>query len=77
MISNCVLNLVREEAKHQLIREIFRVLKRGGRIAISDIVSDEAVPPSLKQDPELWSGCVSGAFQELDLLNQLEAAGFH
>jgi arsenite methyltransferase len=77
VISNCVLNLVREEAKHQLIREIFRVLKRGGRIAISDIVSDEAVPPSLKQDPELWSGCVSGAFQELDLLNQLEAAGFH
>jgi len=77
VISNCVLNLVREEAKQQLIHEIFRVLKRGGRIAISDIVADEAVPQSLKQDPELWSGCISGAFQELDLLHQLEAAGFH
>jgi arsenite methyltransferase len=77
VISNCVLNLVREEAKQQLIQEIFRVLKRGGRIAISDIVSDEAVPPTLKQNPELWSGCVSGAFQELDLMHQLEAAGFY
>ncbi|MBW2286298.1 MAG: methyltransferase domain-containing protein [Deltaproteobacteria bacterium] len=77
VISNCVLNLVREEAKQQLIQEIFRVLKRGGRIAISDIVADEAVPSALKQDPELWSGCISGAFQELDLLHRLETAGFY
>ncbi len=77
VVSNCVLNLVREEDKDALIREIFRVLKRGGRIAISDIVSDEEVPLALKQDPELWSGCVSGAFQELDLLRRFEAAGFH
>ena len=77
VVSNCVLNLVREEDKDALIREIFRVLKRGGRIAISDIVSDEAVPEELKRDPELWSGCVSGAFQELDLLERFEAAGFH
>jgi hypothetical protein len=52
------------------------VLKVGGRIAISDIVSDEEVPDELKSDPELWSGCVSGAFQELELLRALEAAGF-
>ncbi len=43
----------------------------------ADIVSDEAVPEHLKADPELWSGCVSGAFQERELLRVLEAAGFH
>ena len=77
VVSNCVLNLVRAEHKSELIREIFRVLKRGGRIAISDIVSDEDVPEALRNDPELWSGCVSGAFQEMELLRELEAAGFY
>jgi ubiquinone/menaquinone biosynthesis C-methylase UbiE len=77
VVSNCVLNLVREADKQALVREIFRVLKVGGRIAISDIVSDEPVPAHLKEDPELWSGCISGAFHELDLLRALEAAGFH
>lgn len=77
VVSNCVLNLVRESDKSRLLREIFRVLKVGGRLAISDIVSDEPVPDSLKADPELWSGCVSGAFQERALLAELEAAGFH
>jgi ubiquinone/menaquinone biosynthesis C-methylase UbiE len=76
-VSNCVLNLVREDDKQALIRELFRVLRRGGRLAISDIVSDEPVPAHLKADPELWSGCISGAFHELDLLRQLEQAGFH
>jgi ubiquinone/menaquinone biosynthesis C-methylase UbiE len=77
VVSNCVLNLVREDAKQELIREIFRVLKRGGRIAISDIVSDEVVPAALKDHPDLWSGCISGAFHELALLHELEAAGFY
>ena len=77
VVSNCVLNLVREEDRRQLLREIFRVLRVGGRIAISDIVSDEPVPQRLKDDPELWSGCISGAFHELELLRELEAAGFH
>jgi ubiquinone/menaquinone biosynthesis C-methylase UbiE len=76
-ISNCVLNLVREEDKSRLFDEIYRVLKPGGRIAISDIVSDEAVPESLRADPELWSGCVSGAFREGALLAELERAGFY
>ena len=76
VVSNCVLNLVCESDRRQLVEEIFRVLKIGGRIAISDIVSDEGVPDELKADPELWSGCVSGAFQELELLRALEAAGF-
>jgi len=77
VVSNCVLNLVREQDKRALIGEIFRVLAVGGRVALSDIVSDEAVPRHLKDDPELWSGCMSGAFQELELLRELEAAGFH
>ena len=77
VVSNCVLNLVRPEDKSQLVREIFRVLRRGGRIAISDIVSDEVVPQALRDDAELWSGCVSGAFHEQELLRELEEAGFH
>jgi SAM-dependent methyltransferase len=77
VVSNCVLNLVRAEQKEQLIGEIFRVLRRGGRIAISDIVSDEPVPEALRNDPVLWSGCVSGAFQESELLQVLERAGFY
>lgn len=77
VVSNCVLNLVREADKSRLVREIFRALKVGGRIAISDIVSDEPVPAHLRADSELWSGCVSGAFQECELLAELEAAGFH
>ncbi len=77
VVSNCVLNLVRPEDKTRLIEEIFRVLKRGGRIAISDIVSDEPVPAALREDPELWSGCISGAFEERELLHALEEAGFH
>jgi ubiquinone/menaquinone biosynthesis C-methylase UbiE len=77
VVSNCVLNLVRESDRRQLVEEIFRVLKVGGRIAISDIVSDEEVPENLKRDPELWSGCVSGAFQESAILQALEDAGFY
>ncbi|MDP6977572.1 MAG: methyltransferase domain-containing protein [Myxococcota bacterium] len=77
VVSNCVLNLVREEDKQQLIQEIYRVLDHGGRIAISDIVSDEVVPAELRADPKLWSGCISGAFYELDLIQKLEDAGFY
>jgi SAM-dependent methyltransferase len=77
VVSNCVLNLVSEADKSRMFGEIFRVLKVGGRVAISDIVSDEPVPAHLKADPELWSGCVSGAFQERELLREFEAAGFH
>jgi ubiquinone/menaquinone biosynthesis C-methylase UbiE len=76
VISNCVLNLVDEADRRQLIREIHRVLKPGGRVAISDIVSDEPVPAALKADAALWSGCISGAFQELEFLQAFTAAGF-
>lgn len=77
VLSNCVLNLVRQQDRRQLFAEIFRVLRRGGRAAISDIVSDESVPQRLQQDPELWSGCITGAFREDEFLEAFEDAGFH
>jgi len=77
IVSNCVLNLVRPEDKRMLFSEMYRVLKTGGRVAISDIVSDEPVPDHLKQDSELWSGCVSGAFQEEEFLRAFAEAKFH
>src|SRR5881394_4565112 len=64
VVSNCVLNLVEPKSKRQLFDEIFRVLEKGGRAVISDIVSDEEVPEEMQNDPELWSGCISGALTE-------------
>jgi len=77
VVSNCVLNLVRQQDRRNLFAEIFRVLRTGGRAAISDIVSDEEVPHGLQKDPELWSGCISGAFREDKFLSAFEEAGFH
>jgi arsenite methyltransferase len=77
IVSNCVLNLVRTEEKTALFREMHRVLRKGGRAAISDIVSDEVVPEDLQKDPELWSGCISGAFEERAFLRAFEEAGFY
>lgn len=77
VVSNCVLNLVRRDDRQQLLREIFRVLRPGGRIAISDIVSDETVPQTLTADPELWSGCISGAYREDEILDEFAKVGFH
>ena len=77
VVSNCVLNLVSNRDRKQLFDEIFRVLKLGGRAVISDIVSDEDVPEDLQNDPELWSGCISGAFREDEFLKAFEDAGFY
>ncbi len=77
VVSNCVLNLVEPKSKQQLFEEIFRVLKKGGRAVISDIVSDEAVPEHLQNDPELWSGCISGALTEEGFLQAFSDAGFY
>ncbi len=77
VVSNCVLNLVEPRAKRQLFEEIFRVLRQGGRAVISDIVGDEEVPVELQHDPELWSGCISGALTEEGFLAAFEAAGFY
>ncbi len=76
VISNCVLNLVDDEQKQQLVNEIYRVVKPGGRIAISDIISDEPIPDHLKANDELWSGCISGAFQEQEMLAMFKEVGF-
>lgn len=77
ILSNCVLNLVRSEDKEQMFAEMFRVLKKGGRVAISDIVSDEDVPEPLQNNSELWSGCISGAFREDMFVEAFERAGFY
>jgi ubiquinone/menaquinone biosynthesis C-methylase UbiE len=77
IVSNCVLNLVRPEDKKKLFAEMYRVLKRGGRVVISDIVSDEPIPEHLANDPDLWSACVSGAFLEEDFLRAFEEAKFY
>ncbi len=77
VVSNCVLNLVASAEKRRLFSEIHRVLRRGGRAVISDIVSDEEVSEEMQKDPELWSGCISGAFTEDGFLAAFEEAGFY
>lgn len=77
VISNCVLNLVNPDDRKQLFAEIYRVLRNGGRAAISDIVCDEDVPMEMQQDAELWSGCLSGAWREDLFLEEFAKIGFH
>lgn len=76
VVSSCVLNLVDSRAKQQLFKEIFRVIKPSGRAVISDIVSNQPVPQTMQNDPELWSGCISGALLESDFLGAFQQAGF-
>lgn len=77
VVSNCVLNLVRPEDRPRLFREIFRVVGRGGRAVISDIVSDDDVPPEMAADADLWSGCISGTYREDLFLKAFVDAGFY
>src|SRR5690606_11844254 len=77
VVSNCVLKLVDSADKSQLFQEVFRVLKPGGRAVISDIVAAEEVPAAMRNDPELWSGCISGAFQEAEFLQAFLETGFY
>ena len=74
IISNCVINLSAD--KDRVLREAFRVLKPGGRFAVSDVVVRGDVPPAIRRSMELWIGCVAGALSEADYLNKLAAAGF-
>ena len=76
VLSNCVLNLVNPADRQNLLANIRRVLRPGGRLAVSDIVCDKPVPLALQQDPELWSGCISGAWQEEAFLQDFRALGF-
>ena len=77
VVSNCVLNLVKDGRKRRLLDELFRVLKKGGSVAISDIVADRDVPVEMKDDAHLWTGCVSGAFRRDHFLDAFAEAGFH
>ncbi|MGC8916621.1 MAG: methyltransferase domain-containing protein [Thermoanaerobaculum sp.] len=72
--SNCVVNLSPD--KPQVFREVYRILKEGGRFVLADIVSDREIPPGLKTNAELWGECTVGALSEQALLAELERAGF-
>jgi arsenite methyltransferase len=74
IISNCVINLSAD--KDKVLREAFRVLKPGGRFAVSDIVLKGELPERVKKSLDLWAGCVSGALEETEYQQKLSAAGF-
>jgi arsenite methyltransferase len=74
IISNCVINLSAD--KDRALREAFRVLKPGGRFAVSDIVVRGEVPAGIRRSVELWIGCMAGALEEGEFRAKLEAAGF-
>jgi arsenite methyltransferase len=74
IISNCVINLSAD--KQQVLREAFRVLKPGGRFAVSDVVVRGEMPESIRRSMELWVGCVAGAMEEQEYVDKLARAGF-
>ena len=74
VISNCVINLSAD--KDRVLQEAFRVLKPGGRFAVSDIVVRGEMPPEVRRSMELWVGCVAGAMEENEYRARLAAAGF-
>ncbi len=74
IISNCVINLSAD--KDMVLREAFRVLKPGGRLAVSDVVTKGTMHPEIREKVLLWVGCIAGALEENDYLAKLTAAGF-
>ena len=74
IISNCVINLSAD--KDRVLREAFRVLKPGGRLAVSDVVTRGAIPDQIRQRVLLWVGCIAGALDENEYRAKLTAAGF-
>src|SRR5512143_2571306 len=74
IISNCVINLSAD--KDRVLREAFRVLKPGGRFAVSDVVTRGEVPEQVRQSMLLWVGCIAGALEENAYRSKLMAAGF-
>jgi arsenite methyltransferase len=74
VISNCVINLSAD--KDRVLAEAYRVLRPGGRFAVSDVVVRGEVPPEIRRNIELWVGCVAGALKDSEYLSKLTAAGF-
>lgn len=74
IISNCVINLSAD--KDRVLREAFRVLKPGGRLAVSDVATRGAIPNEIRQKVLLWVGCIAGALDETEYRSKLKAAGF-
>ena len=74
IISNCVINLSAD--KDKVLREAFRVLKPGGRFAVSDVVTRGAICPKVRESILLWVGCIAGALEETEYREKLTAAGF-
>ncbi len=74
IISNCVINLSGD--KDRVLREAFRVLKPGGRFAVSDVVTREEVPAAVRENMLLWVGCIAGALQDYEYIARLAKAGF-
>src|SRR5437660_5955840 len=74
IISNCVINLSAD--KDRVLAEAFRVLRPGGRVAVSDVVVRGTVPPAIRRSVELWIGCVAGALEEQEYREKLAKAGF-
>jgi arsenite methyltransferase len=74
VISNCVINLSADEGR--VLREAFRVLKPGGRFAVSDVVTHGSVPEEVRKSVLLWVGCVAGAMEDTEYTTKLMSAGF-
>jgi ubiquinone/menaquinone biosynthesis C-methylase UbiE len=74
VISNCVINLSAD--KDRVLAEAYRVLRPGGRFAVSDVVVRGEVPPEVRRNIELWVGCVAGALKDSEYMSKLTAAGF-
>jgi arsenite methyltransferase len=74
IISNCVINLSAD--KDRVLREAFRVLKPGGRLAVSDVVTRGAMLPQIRERVLLWVGCIAGALEEDEYISKLKAVGF-
>jgi SAM-dependent methyltransferase len=74
IISNCVINLAPDKSK--VFAEAFRVLKPGGKLAVSDIVTDGPLPDTIKKSLSAWAGCVAGAVEAKDYIRMMEAVGF-
>jgi ubiquinone/menaquinone biosynthesis C-methylase UbiE len=74
VISNCVINLAPD--KFKVFQEAYRALKPGGRLIVSDIVSQRALPDEIKNDPDAWAGCIAGALEQQEYLGKIREVGF-